>query len=415
MKFSFNYIISLIVFIAQFSLFAQNSSTYSRLGIGDMSYNYSAVQLGMGQLGAAVSGDHNINILNPAGWNNFMLTRVDFGFNYSGLFLSGNSSSTYYGKGKFNGFTFAFPVSRAYGIGVAMGLIPYSDISYTVAQNYIVDNTQNYNVTYEGSGGLSKLFIGSSYRLPFGLNIGAALNYYFGTMNYNSTVNFNSGKNVQAEYKKTYNPSGLGSTVGLISPDFSSIFNSKKVTDFRIGLALDMTGNLKTDTLLVSSSNISIDTLGKGAVKMKIPFRLDAGLSLHLKDSYLLTLDYLYQPWNNYSLNNIHSTYLRSATKISVGFQFVPVYSPELSFWEQFSWRAGLSFEKTQYSINGTGINQYSVSGGFSLPLSFANTLDVGIQYSIRGTTRTNLFKENTVKLDVGISLGELWFIRHRE
>mgnify|MGYP000172735218 CR=1 FL=1 len=415
MKLSSKYSIIIFALFIQYSLFGQNSSSYSRFGIGDINYTFSAVRLGMGQLGVALEGKNTVDAINPAGWNNLMLTRIDFGFNYSGLFLSSNTSKTYYGKGVFNGFTFAFPISHQYGIGAAVGLIPYSNISYKVEQNFIRKSVADYNVIYEGSGGLSKLFIGSSYRLPFGLNIGASFNYYFGTMKYNSIINFNSGNNNLAEYKTTYSPFGLGSTVGIISPDFSYVFKSKDITDFRIAFATDIIGNLRTDTILTSKSTAGLDTLGLGTVTMKIPLRINAGISLRIRNDYIFTVDYMYQPWKRYSFNNHFPGDLRNASKFSAGFQYMPQYSPDLSFLEQFSWRAGLSFEQTQYLVNGIGINQYSISGGFSLPLNFANSLDVGIQYSIRGSTQSGLYKENTIKMDVDISLGELWFIRHRE
>ena len=78
-------------------------------------------------------------------------------------------------------------------------------------------------------------------------------------------------------------------------------------------------------------------------------------------------------------------------------------------------WRAGLSFEQTQYLVNNEGINQYSISGGFSLPVSTANTLDLGLQYAIRGTTDPGLYKENILKLYFTISLGDIWFIREEK
>jgi len=82
------------------------------------------------------------------------------------------------------------------------------------------------------------------------------------------------------------------------------------------------------------------------------------------------------------------------------------------TFWEQIILRAGLSYEQTQYLIYGKGINQYSVSLGVSLPLSNENTLDFGLMYARRGTKELNLLQEDIIKLGIGFSLGELWFLR---
>ena len=40
------------------------------------------------------------------------------------------------------------------------------------------------------------------------------------------------------------------------------------------------------------------------------------------------------------------------------------------------------------------------------------NTIDIGLQYSIRGQVDNSLVKENNFKLAVGISLGDIWFLR---
>ncbi|MEJ2505221.1 MAG: hypothetical protein P8Y81_03030, partial [Ignavibacteriaceae bacterium] len=94
--------------------------------------------------------------------------------------------------------------------------------------------------------------------------------------------------------------------------------------------------------------------------------------------------------------------------------EYFPKTDISSSKWEQIIWRAGLSYETTQYVINGENIRQYSVFGGFSIPLGAANTFDLALQYSIRGTTDSDLVKENFYKINVGLSFGELWFLRNQ-
>ena len=75
-------------------------------------------------------------------------------------------------------------------------------------------------------------------------------------------------------------------------------------------------------------------------------------------------------------------------------------------------WRLGLSYEQTQYHFNNDNINQFSVFGGFSYPMGLENTIDVALEYSNRGTKDNNLLNEQTFKIYIGLSLGELWFLR---
>ena len=393
--------------------FAQ-SSPYTRIGIGDVLYANSARKLGMGQIAVSDAEENFISYYNPAGLFKLKRTRIEFNFYYNGSFLSSDNLSSYTGKGEFSGFMIAFPVSSRYGIGTVTGLVPYSKVDYDI-RNSIQSPDGNYQTSYEGNGGLSKLFVGASYKLPFDLVIGATMDYYFGNVNYNSSINFIDATNTDAQYNNEYRPKGIGTTLGLISPGIDSLFGLHGIKNFRIGLAYNYIPVLKTDTVLTSFSTLGTDTVGQGIVNMKIPGRLTAGLSFVLNNKYLLSFDYAFQPWENYSFNNQAFSDLRNSSKFSLGFEFTPTLKPGSTFLEQIIWRAGLSYEQTQYLINGKGINQYSVSGGFSIPITQANTLDLGLQYAMRGTTEANQFKENTLKLYLTFSLGDIWFIREEK
>jgi hypothetical protein len=309
---------------------------------------------------------------------------------------------------------FAIPVSSRYGIGAIAGLIPYSNIRYDVVDK-IQSADGDYETSYEGKGGLSKLFLGSSYKLPFGLVIGATLDYYFGNIDYTSSIHFLDQSNADAQYLDEYRPKGLGSTVGLISPDISSLIGTDNLTNFRIGLTYNYLSELRTDTVMTSMTTLGTDSIAEGIVNMKIPGRLTAGLSLVLNKKYLLSLDYAFQPWAKYSFNNETFRNLRNSSKFSFGFEYTPEVKPGATFWEQIIWRAGLSYEQTQYFISDKGINEYSIAGGFSLPITQANTLDLGLRYAMRGTSDPGLFKENTLKLYLTFSLGDIWFIREEK
>ncbi len=408
-KFLITYIIFLI---SSPAYFGQNSSAYSRIGIGDMEYNYSARRIGMGQLGVSVADYDFINSLNPAGWYKIGETRIEFGLYFNGMFLSDNTNSGYFSNTKFSGFTLAFPISQLYGIGAAAGIVPYSNVSYKSVQTNYTDNP--YSLTYEGSGGLTKAFIGTSYKLPFDLVVGSSLDYYFGNLNYKSRLDFLNASDSYAEYENSYRPDGVGFTFGFISPDLSFLVDSGSVSDFRFGGSLSYVGSINSDSILTSTSSTSTDTIEFGKTRINIPFRLTLGTSTVFNKKYLLCLDYLYQPWSEYKINGVNSSELRNLHKVSLGFEYQPPKNPGSSFWEQIMWRAGLSYEATQYLVNNEGINKYSISGGLSMPISNENTLDLAVQYSMRGNKDLNLIEENVIRVSLGISFGELWFVRGR-
>ncbi|QQS37832.1 MAG: hypothetical protein IPM56_07775 [Ignavibacteriales bacterium] len=392
---------------------AQSSSPYSRFGIGDIMHSYSSRSLGMGELGTASTDGEFISSINPAGWYKMGRTRIELSLKYFGTIVSDDNNKNYYGSMEFNGLTFAFPVSSEYGMSVAGGMIPYSNVGYKTQQTVSSNlTTGDYNLEFEGSGGLTKIFLGSSYKLPFDAVLGASLDYYFGNLNYRSRIDFLNSSNYDTEFNRKYNPSGYGSTIGIISPDFSGFLKSEEISDFRLGLSLGLFSEMDVDTSLFSSSPLQNDTLSINKVKMKIPLQTAIGLSFVMSKNYHVYVDYLMQSWSNFEFDSKKSEQLQNSFILSAGMEYKPLKELGATFWEQIIWRCGLSYEKTPYFVNSTSINQYAVSAGLSFPMSSANTIDLGFQYAMRGTTDSNLLKENLFRFNLGISFGELWFVR---
>ncbi len=399
-------------------IIAQTGSAYSRYGIGDLDFSYSAKMLSIGGIGSTQLDQSHIITTNPASWSALDRTRIEMGIGYTGLNLSNSINNYFTSETEFKGFTFGFPVSSKYGIGVALGLIPYSTVSYKSVKNNISTdpNVPDYSVTFEGKGGISKLFVGSSVGLPFGFIGGVSFDYYFGNLRYFSDIEFvDNTTNLNTNYENNIRATGFGTSVGLISPNLASSFGITALSDLRFGLSANYMGDLNTDTLLTATSISLIDTLSNYNTKMSVPLRINGGISFEFSQSYKVNLDYSYQAWSDYKLNNIKNNNLRNAQRFSAGFEYTPKRVLGMSLWEQIVWRGGLSYEQTQYKFNDTGIDQFSVFGGFSFPMGVENSIDVGLQYAIRGTNDNNLLKENFVKIYLGISFGELWFLRYEK
>lgn len=393
--------------------FPQGGSVYTRYGLGDPQLSYSARRMGLGDLGTAVADEDFISTLNPASWNRLTRTRIEFGVFYYGNFISDNTSKKFYANSRFTGFTVAFPASSLYGIGISAGMIPMSSIDYNVNQTVKTNNNLvgDYNVNYEGEGGLSKIYIGTSYRLPFDLSLGATLDYLFGNLNYYSKVTFPSNSNLTATYDRRFQIRGLSSTVGLISPDFLKD-QSSSISDLRLGVSFNVGSKGTVDTLLTTASMLRTDTVSISTVDLKIPYYLSIGATALIDKKYQVNLDYYFQPWKNLELNNVGMVNLRNMMKLSAAVEYKPQRELGAGFWQQVMYRLNTSYEETQYQINGTGINKISIGGGASFPFSQGNTLDIGLEYYIRGTKENSLYKESGFRLAFGISLGDVWFIR---
>lgn len=394
---------------------AQNTSTYTRYGLGDIYYGYSARTMALSFSGSAMLNTDYVAILNPASWANLSRTRIEFSFSYDELKVSNSTESKYYGDGIFRGFTFAFPVSETNKVAVAMGIVPYSRINYEVVENVQDESTGNYIQTYEGVGGLSRIFIGGTTQLPYDFILGATLDYYFGNLNYYSKVEFLNSSNFPSEYQLQFGPTGFGTTVGIITPNMSDLFNASSISNFRFGLSANIISNLETDTTFVSRSKTIIDSLYYGKTQMVVPTRLNAGVHITFNNVYNFALDYFYQAWTDFKLSGVNQLNLSDVNKFSLGFEYRPARGLSMNFLEQIMLRAGVSYEMSQYEFNGYELHQISVSGGFSLPISPENTFDVGLEYAVRGSKENDLLQENFFRIDLGISFGDIWFTRYEK
>lgn len=414
MKIKIFIVFAVTILLFSSCIFAQGSSSYARAGIGDLTYSYSARGIGLGEGGVALSDRDFVNTINPAGWNRLRLTRMEFGLNLFGRFVSDDKTTSFYSKGNFSGFTMAFPISTTYGIGVAAGIVPYSFCSYKVKdKNNESDLAGKYEILYKGDGGISKAFLGSSFRLFNDLNLGATLEYYFGKINYTTEVSFVDASSAIVSYhEKEIRPKGMGTTLGLITPDLSSLLKVNAIKELKVGFTASLVANLKTDSLMLAHSENTYDTVGYNKVDMNIPTRFNVGLSMLLHNNYQLYADYMMQSWSDYTIANEKSENLRNLSKITAGFEYKPPREVGATALEQMQWRAAVGYEQTYYTFNGVGINEYFAAGGFSYPLSPENTLDFGVLGGVRGTKDSGLLKESFVRVTIGFSLGELWFVR---
>ncbi len=400
----------LLMFLIAVTIYADGGSLYTRKGIGDLYFALNARRLGLGGGGVALSSLTDISTLNPAGWYSLKHTRFETGFYYNGLDLKNSNAGMLYSQASLSGFTLAFPLDTAKGISLAAGLIPYSNVMYEVTKESTDPLIGKYTSSYEGNGGLNKVFFGITSKLPFGFVLGASFEYYYGKIEYNANIKIDNAEYKDGIFKNLNNFQGRGINVGILSPDLSKIFGSKDISDLRFGLSVNKVFNMKRDSSEVSGSSDSTFISSSMNQDVILPYRLNAGVTVKLFNRYLLVADYFYQPFEDFTINNVKPGIYQNLKRYSIGFEYTNPKLQKETFWENLALRLGLSYEESQYKINSTSLTSYALYAGFSMPLGFGNTVDIAFSIGKRGTTDNNLIKENFYNLSLGFSLGELWF-----
>ena len=407
-------IILYVIVLTSHFVIGQGGSVYSRYGVGDQIHSHTARRLGFGDLGSAVIDKDYIDGYNPAAWTNLKLTRFGISGKFLGANYSDDNGSSTYNNAIFSGLTLGFPIDRDLGISAAIGLIPIAALKYSIVEDSEDPSLGTLNNKYEGSGSVSKLFIGGSVLLPFKFSLGATLEYIAGTNNYSTTQSYSSSSQIDEIYYETrYKYTGLGSTIALITGNILEYFNEETNLDLKFSGLANLSSDMITDTSLVTGTSIGELTPREGEVTTELPNKLTIGAVFGWNKEYLILFDYVFQPWSKYSFNGVNEPNFKDMNKISLGFQYKPIVrSIHASSWEQMSLRCGLSFEETQYKFNGIGIQAYSVHAGITFPFSEVNLIDLSVAVGRRGKNENNLVKEDFIKAAITLSLGELWFQR---
>lgn len=406
-------ILLIILTLSFTSLFAKDGgSVYTRYGLGDLRYYQSGRSVGLAGIGAAIFSNYSINRLNPAAWTTLNRTRYEIGATVEGIYTSDQTKSAYFADMTFSGFMVSFPIMPSRGITLTGGFLPYSNVKYSVITQTVRDELQFEN-RYLGEGGISVGQIGSSVRIGSDIHLGARLNYYFGPISYITQQNFTGTNYTNSEVRRSTYMSGVGFTFGGIFTGLNDLCGLPKTSTFNIGFLLTTGSDLKQTREKYYKFNtqvvLSYDTLITEEEDMHLPYSIGGGIS-YTTERLLIASDFHFQGWGG---NKIFDTpELQNAMRIALGTELLPRKDPSLSPMKHTIYRAGVYYNSTYYSIKSHSIDEFGITAGIGIPVFGETRLDMGIDFSMRGTKEDFLQKDNIIRFTFSIAGGEPWFVR---
>ena len=406
--------LALLLLLYANSLLAGNGgSGYSRYGIGDIQYFVSGSGAGMGNVGLAVLSTSSINQFNPAAWTSLAQTRFSVGTLYEGYSTTDAQQSGYFSNMNFNGIMLSIPISTANGIVFGVGVIPYSTVNYSIK----FDTSQaglDYTLGYEGEGGVSEAQVGLSANLGNDIHLGTKMNYYFGTLRHTISQTFtNTSVYTNGQDLRSVDTKGLGFTFGAVYSGLASLLNFDKSRSLTLGLVATTTSYLSSSEehqLTFSTSNLTThDTETVRQAKITIPFCFGIGIS-YSSNRYLLAGDMFYQTWSKFDAAGLVSLPGRNSRRLGIGGELLPSKESSSKYGERMAYRMGIYYNSTYYLIKGEPINEIGITAGAGFPVFLDTRLNIGAEYSLRGTTDQQLEKERIIRISFTLSGGELWF-----
>lgn len=388
---------------------AQNNtnSPYTRYGLGDLSDQYFGNSKAMGGVAYGLRDNLHINPLNPASY-----TAVD---SLTYLFEGGVSlqSANVQEQGvkinaknsSFDYLAMQFRIRK--GIGMSLGVLPYSNVGYNLTQTYQATETASaYAKLLSGDGGLHQLYAGLGAEVFKGFSLGLNVSYFWGDINRRLNM-------VYPEPAYSYNENmAISISDYKVDLGFQYAHAFDKKHSIVVGGVFSPKHNLNNSVNKVLTVN-SITTENIDAT-FELPTSLGLGLTYNYNRQLTVGADYSLQQWSKVKYMNEENALL-DRHRLSVGAEFIPnpVGRSYLSF---VKYRVGAFYSTPYYKINGKrATREYGVTAGFGLPVPRSRSiLSISGQFVKTKGLETNFVSQNLFRVSIGLTFNERWFFKRK-
>ena len=427
-KISLTFAIATALFLLPSALKAQDknsagtSSPYSRYGIGTLNGYALGRSAAMGGIGIGTRYGFQINSGNPASYTavDSMTFLMEFGIKSRSTIYESADKKNGANDVNFNYLAFSFPINRWWA--TAFGLLPLSDKGYNIQATEVGTNGIT-STTINGTGTLTKVFLGNAFKIGKNLSFGLNTWYLFGSLadsyylyfpydaaaydyslQNNLTVhNFGVTAGLQYSWKTKKKNQW---TLGVVFEPSQSISSKYTIREERVLFRNSSTNSPIVDTLQL------VDDTHKG---LTLPLSIGGGFSYTYKNKITFGADVYHQNWSKSSFLGGTSEYLTNSTRYSTGFEITPDEFSIRNYWARVQYRVGGFYDNSYLTINGEQIKGYGVTLGLGLPFSRAlSSLNLSAELGRLGTTNSGLIKESYAKFTLHLLLHDRWFIKRK-
>ena len=419
-------IIGTYLALISFPTFAQNgvNSPYSRYGFGIMADRSMGFNKGMGGVAMGFRDGQAINAANPASYSavDSLTALFDLGFSlYNANFKMGELQSNAKNS-SFDYFAFHFRATK--GLGIAVGILPYTNINYSFSSTpKSVENkleTTSYQ-SFTGDGGLHQVFLGAGIQVLKPLSLGFNISYLYGSYNHSIIQTFNNENTNTTNLNYNASISSYMLDLGL---QYTFDINKKDKITFGTVYSL---GHDIDDAAITNN-----DTIPNA---FQFPHIFTFGLTYSHSTKWNIGADLEIQKWNDVKFpTQIERDYiskkgvLNDRVKIALGASYTP---SEISsnYFNRITYKFGGYYSKSYANADITNTikekpYELGLSAGVTLPITsrhlWHNTPKLNLSFQwvhanipyMNGTNIKKHLEENYLKFCVGLTFSERWFYK---
>ena len=420
--------------VVLFSLFALLSVGFSQslmnaFGIGSPASNFDAASMGTSPMSLLPSFQEGVSISNPVTWSQLHYTYLTG--TYGGQQSEIQSGSIKNGRTYLQQIQLIIPIKKKYAFGLSIA--PNTNRLYSIigVENLVDDGIYGDSLTVRksvsGYGGIASLKPSVAFPLTSLESMAITINYLFGSSRGITSISIDGTDYIQKE-QDIYS----GTMMKLF-------FHSKrlKYKDYGMGFYLSLKNALKPLSVNRISHqpfednnesgnhdgsyysdfpDLSLipDAIQSNSIGEIDPFEIQVGLDVNIRPRLHILSEgsHWYDRGDNGHTVSVLNDKIVSLDQISFGLALFSRRLPR-QILNQFHYRGG--FFAKQYTLyhEGKKIDEKGFSFGFGVKFGAVdNQIDFGFSISQRDGLDVN--GELIQQFSVGISLGDIWFIKRR-
>ena len=403
------------------------NSPYSQYGLGEQTQQATGFNKGMNGLGLGYRKGDQLNTLNPASYSAMDSLTFIFDAGISGQLTNFEENGKRINAKNAN-FEYVAAGFRAFKhLGVSFGIMPYTNVGYSYSNSHKVgdaDATTYYN-TYKGTGGVHQIYLGMGWEIFKGFSLGVSGAYLWG--DYERQIVNSYSDSYTNTLSKYYTASITDYKVDFgaqIAIPFSK--KSNLTIGLTYGLGHKMAADPECKVISTNSQTLVSDTASY-VIKdgFEMPNVMSGGFMLNLAEKFRIGADYQLQKWGDvgfpvYTNTNsgpsyqISNDYFKDRHKVTIGGEYCKNPTSN-KFFQRIRFRAGASYATPYFKINGKdGPKEISVSAGFGIPImnGWNNRSVLNISGQWVRLDASNLLRENTFRINIGLTFNERWFMK---
>jgi len=389
----------------------QGQTILNGFGIGYIQPRIDAASIGISSTGLLPAFQSGVSLNNPVTWHDLHFAYIST--MYGGNQVNQSEDDIINGHSALTQFQFILPIKKKYIFGI--GISPYASQYYNLTG---IDTLANAK-TLEGSGGINSLHVSFGQSSGRKENFALAFDFLFGSSRMETILTLD-----QTDY--IYNQRNL----------FSGILAKLYVESSRIHFYqtpvhtyFAIQGSVKPLSVrsfsyqpvvrygfnqVFPNPNKTPDPVQSHVTNVILPFEFQLGFDIELKEKVHILGEGTY--WKDGTNKQTNFSILRhkvvSTERISFGIiRFAKNYSRSIMDFVHF--RSGIFALRSVFDSR-KNVDERGVSFGIGIKFGVTNNqIDFG--YSIIQRSGFNVDGEIIQKFRIGLSLGDIWFIKRRE